>query len=64
VRKKEESKFGQLVLPKREKNKEYQRRRPFTVEYGEFNFEYAKIEVFLNTSSRLMCYSLQLRGLW
>ena len=44
MRKKEESKFGRLVLPKREKNKEYQKRRPFTVEYGEFNFEHAEFE--------------------
>ena len=52
MREKEESKFGQLGIPKREK--EYQRRRRFKVEDGEFNFGDAEIEIFMNTSTRLM----------
>lgn len=52
MRKKEESKFRQLRIPKREE--EYQEKSQFRVEDGEFNFVHAEIHVSLDTSTRLM----------
>lgn len=52
MRKKGGSKFGQLGIPKREK--EYQERSRFKVEEGEFNLVHAETNVSLDTSSRLM----------
>lgn len=52
MRKKEELKFGQLVIPKREKK--YQERSSFRMEDHEFNLVDAEIDISLDTSTSLV----------